>query len=219
MKSHPKAELVPAEKVPIVLALFREKEYFEQFYRQNLELTNQALRNSVNEDQLIIQTISNVGEINRITNMLTKRLREWYSWYLPELSEAVLENEVFAQQVVEKKKEEIMKEFPFKETMGAELDKVHVEEMIILAQEINRLYALRKKHEAYLEKVMKKYCPNLLELAGVIIGAKLIELGKSLKRLAMLPASTIQLLGAEKALFRQPFACGIARPVPVPSLS
>ena len=49
---------------------------------------------------------------------------------------------------------------------------------------------------------MKTYCPNLLELAGVTIGAKLIELGKSLKHLALLPASTIQLLGAEKALFR-----------------
>jgi len=49
---------------------------------------------------------------------------------------------------------------------------------------------------------MKKYCPNLLELGGITISAKLIELGRSVKHLAMLPASTIQLLGAEKALFR-----------------
>jgi nucleolar protein 56 len=49
---------------------------------------------------------------------------------------------------------------------------------------------------------MKNYCPNVLELAGATIGAKLIELAKSLKRMALLPASTVQLLGAEKALFR-----------------
>ena len=49
---------------------------------------------------------------------------------------------------------------------------------------------------------MTKYCPNLLELAGATIAARLIELGKGLKHLALLPASTVQLLGAEKALFR-----------------
>jgi nucleolar protein 56 len=49
---------------------------------------------------------------------------------------------------------------------------------------------------------MGKYCPNLLELAGATIAARLIELGKGLKHLALLPASTVQLLGAEKALFR-----------------
>ena len=52
------------------------------------------------------------------------------------------------------------------------------------------------------QSVMEKYCPNLLELAGVTIGAGLIELAKGLKHLALLPASTVQLLGAEKALFR-----------------
>ncbi len=79
---------------------------------------------------------------------------------------------------------------------------MHVNEIVKLSEEVLKLYKLRKKHEEYLQKVMQKYCPNLLELAGITTGAKLIELAKSLKRLAMLPASTIQLLGAEKALFR-----------------
>ncbi len=86
--------------------------------------------------------------------------------------------------------------------MGADLDKFQVEEITLLAKEVQSLYELRKKHELYLEKIMKKYCPNILELAGVTIGAKLIELARGLKRLALLPASTVQLLGAEKALFR-----------------
>ena len=89
-----------------------------------------------------------------------------------------------------------------KERMGAELGKEDVEEMRQLGREVLGLYKLRRTREAYLEKVMKKHCPNILELAGVMIGAKLLELGKGLKRLALLPASTVQLLGAEKALFR-----------------
>ena len=110
--------------------------------------------------------------------------------------------EKFVEFVLEKDKKELMKEIKLKESMGADLDKVHLDEIQLLAKEIKELQSLRKKHEKYLEKVMSKYCPNILVLAGVTIGAKLIELGRSLKHLAMLPASTVQLLGAEKALFR-----------------
>jgi len=88
------------------------------------------------------------------------------------------------------------------ESMGAPLSKNDVEEMQELALLITKLYQVRQQHEVYLEKIMVRHCPNVLELAGVTLGAKLMELGKSLKHLAMLPASTIQLLGAEKALFR-----------------
>jgi len=125
---------------------------------------------------------------------LVKRLREWYSWYSPEFVKSVNDNEKFV--------ELIMKRSKVKESMGAELKKEDVDEMLLLGKEILNLYKLKEKHEAYLEKVMKKYCPNILELAGAAIGAKLIELGKGLKHLALLPASTVQLLGAEKALFR-----------------
>ena len=86
--------------------------------------------------------------------------------------------------------------------MGADLAEVHLKEIKLLAADVQNLYKLRKQHELYLQKVMKEHCPNLLELGGVTIGAKLIELGKGLKNIALLPASTIQLLGAEKALFR-----------------
>ena len=54
----------------------------------------------------------------------------------------------------------------------------------------------------YLEKLMKRCCPNILEIAGTTIGAKLILIASGLKRLSGFPASTVQLLGAEKALFR-----------------
>ena len=193
---------VPENKLLTVLELFKDKKYYQEFYEKNLELTKKGIKDSVNEDNLIIQTISNVNELDKTCNLLTKRLREWYSLYLPELSENISSHERFVELVVEKSKDKLMSEIKTKSTMGADLAKPDVDEMLLLAKQINELYELRKKHEDYLKKVMKKYCPNFLELAGTTIGAKLLELGKSLKHLAMLPASTIQLLGAEKALFR-----------------
>lgn len=195
-------EQLPEDKLPEVLLLFKDKKYFKEFYEKNLRLTKQKIKESVNEDQFIIQAVSNINEIDKVCNILGKRLREWYGLYLPEFPETIGKSEKFAELVATKTKKELMQEIKVNDTMGADLAKDHVDEIILVAKEITRLYELRKKHEKYLEKVMQKYCPNLQELAGTTIGAKLLELGKGLKHLALLPASTIQLLGAEKALFR-----------------
>jgi nucleolar protein 56 len=193
---------VPKDKLVEVLKHFKDKKYYSQFYSENLKITKQKIKESVSEDWLIIQAIANVNELDKIVNILSKRLREWYSLYLPEFEDKFSNNEKFSLMILDNDKENLMKEFNIKDTMGADLDEVHLQELELLAKEIIGLQQLRANHEQYLEKIMRKYCPNLTELAGVTIGAKLIELGRSLKHLAMLPASTVQLLGAEKALFR-----------------
>ena len=71
-----------------------------------------------------------------------------------------------------------------------------------LAKEVNSLYSFKKRQVDYLEKLMEETTPNLKAVAGVTIGAKLLAHAGTLKRLMMMPASTVQLLGAEKALFR-----------------
>ncbi|MBR9683293.1 C/D box methylation guide ribonucleoprotein complex aNOP56 subunit, partial [Candidatus Woesearchaeota archaeon] len=193
---------VPEDKLDTVLEFFKDKKYFERFYNLNLELTKKGIKESVSDDLLIIQTISNIEELNKVCNVLVKRLKEWYSWYCPELVKSLNDHETLVELMIKKNKNDLLKELKVKESMGAELKKEDVDEMLLLGKEILRLYELRNKHETYLEKMMKKYCPNILELAGANIGAKLLELGKGLKRLALLPSSTVQLLGAEKALFR-----------------
>lgn len=185
---------LPKEKLPQALLAFKDAKYYQDFYDKNLELTKLALKHSVNEDNLIMQAIANINELDKIANTMAKRLREWYSLYFPELSEEIENHEKYVELVLEQERAQ--------ETFGADLDTSDVEEMKLLAKRITSLYELRKQHELYLQKIMKKYCPNLLELAGATIAARLIELGKGLKHLALLPASTIQLLGAEKALFR-----------------
>jgi nucleolar protein 56 len=201
-KKYPDIQPVPETDLTTVLTALKDTQYFQQFYQQNSALTKRAIKESVNEDHLIVQAIANINEIDKVNNIFTKRLREWFSLYFPELSENVANNETFVQLVKENTRSSLMKEFGIKETMGADLSANHVKEMVRLAEESLHLFSLRKHHEAYLNNVMQRYCPNVLALAGVTIGAKLIELAKGLKRLALLPASTIQLLGAEKALFR-----------------
>ncbi len=195
-------ESVPKEKLPQALWLFKNKRFYPQFYQKNLELTKIAIRNSVSPDQLISNTIASITEVDKSANLFSKRLREWYSWHFPELAEKVASQDRYAELVLNKSRQELQRELNLKESLGADFSPSDLEEMKLVAEEVLRLLELRKKHEAYLEEVMKKYCPNLQDLAGTTIGAKLLELGKSLRHLAMLPSSTIQLLGAEKALFR-----------------
>lgn len=201
-KKHPDSEPLPKEKISQALELFKDKKYFQKFFERNLSLTKQAIKAAVSQDNFITQTISNINELDKAINLLSKRLREWYALYFPELERRIFQQERFAELVLEGEKKILLKELDIKETMGTDLAKDDLEEIRELAKNIQNLFFLRKKHEVYLQTVMEKYCPNLLELAGTTIGARLLELGGSLKHLALLPASTIQLLGAEKALFR-----------------
>lgn len=201
-KRHPQLIPLPADKLSPVLLTFKNSSYHDAFYAQNLALTRGAIKQSVSEDIFVMQTIANINELDKSINLLSKRVREWYSWYAPEVVEHISDHQKLMELIVGKSRAELLKELKEIDTMGANLDKSHVDEILLLAKQVQGLFQLREQHEKYLQKVMQKYCPNLLEMAGATIGAKLMELGKGLKHLALLPASTIQLLGAEKALFR-----------------
>ncbi|MBR9691977.1 NOP58 family protein [Candidatus Woesearchaeota archaeon] len=169
---------------------------FEKYYNQNLEETKKKLREAVKFDDFIVQAINNIDEINRIANTLVKRLREWYEFYNPEFSRSIFDHEKFVEAIISG---EVKKET---DSMGAELSKEDMAAVLNLAEEIDSLYKLKEKQEEYLEKLMQKNCPNIAAVAGYLIGARLIAIAGDLKRLVRFPASTVQLLGAEKALFR-----------------
>ncbi len=86
--------------------------------------------------------------------------------------------------------------------MGANLKEKDVSAILLLATQINNFYKLKKHYEDYLKELEKETCPNFATVGGITIAAKLISHAGSLKRLTEMPASTIQILGAEKALFR-----------------
>ena len=187
-----------------ILLQFSSKKFSHDFYDKNLELTKNDVKGSVNEDTLIVQSINAVDELDKAANLLAKRLREWYGLYNPEFSMAVENHEKFVEEILDKEKNELLKELKISpgDSIGAELGQEDLEQIKRLAHQIYGLYQLKKLQVDYISVLMDELCPSLKAVCGALIGAKLIEHAGSLKRLSEMPASTIQILGAEKALFR-----------------
>ncbi|MBW2991554.1 hypothetical protein KY348_07705 [Candidatus Woesearchaeota archaeon] len=169
---------------------------------KNIELARKGVKESVNPDLFIINAVNNFEELQRIINVLTKRLREWYSIYLPELDKKIQDNEAYVKLVLKKDRKVLLNDLKLNSTLGADMPKNHIKPMLLTAKSIDTLAKQISELEKYLEATMKAHCPNLTTLAGALIGAKLIKGAGSLKKLAMMRSSTIQLLGAEKAFFR-----------------
>jgi len=195
--------VIPTENdLSNILLFFKDKKYFSQFYKKNLEITRGSIKESVNNDLLILQTNNSIEEIDKTINLLTKRLREWYSLYNPEISNKIEDHEKFVPIILKKSKKQLLKEFNINHSMGADLKEKDVSSILLLANQIKDLYKLKKQYEDYLTDLEKETCPNFMEVGGFAIAGKLISHAGSLKRLVEMPASTIQILGAEKALFR-----------------
>ncbi len=169
-----------------------------------LQVTKKKIKKSVQKDWLIMQASNSIDDLTRTTNLLAKRLREWYELYNPEFSRSIEDHERFTELIITQNREQLLSSIGLTEeaSMGGNLGRDDLNTIFGLAQEIKRLFVLREAEKIYLEKLMDEICPNTKTVAGSLIGAKLITLAGSLKRLSEMPASTIQLLGAEKALFR-----------------
>lgn len=141
-------------------------------------------------DVLIIEAVRYLEDINDSLNLLYSRLRSWYSLYSPETSGSM---EEYARRVIEGRRA--------KESLGWELEEEDLDEIKNLASVILNLLSAKRRIEEYIDKKMREIAPNLREICGSIIGGKLISLAGGLEKLAFMPASTIQVLGAEKALF------------------
>ena len=190
-----------------ILIELRKPEYKESLVRNNISIVKRAISASVNKEQFIIQSINAIEELDRICNGLSKRLREWYGYYFPESVEKINDNEIFVRTILEKDKKELMSEFNLKESMGPDvgdsnIQSKDIDKIIEYARQIQSMYDQRESLKNYLEELMIEICPNGHAVAGTMIGAKLMQKAGSLRHLSMMPSSTIQLLGAEKALFR-----------------
>ncbi|OAG31257.1 nucleolar protein 56 [Nematocida displodere] len=167
------------------------------------------------EDNSVMQCISLVDEVNNDINDYYMKIKEMYSWHFPELAGICKEKEDYleALQVVENRetaqKEEIEKLehgqailAAMENTIGGDLieeDMTHVKE---LAEVVLEKLAIRDRAMDHLHSRMSTVAPNLAALIGSVVGARLILKAGGLSKLAMCPSSTIQVLGAEKALFR-----------------
>ncbi|BAT93438.1 hypothetical protein LR48_Vigan05g014700 [Vigna angularis] len=173
-------------------------------------------------DNMVIQAIFLLDTLDKDINSFSMRVREWYSWHFPELVKIVNDNYLYAKvskyiedkakltedkipsltEIVgdEDKAKEIVE--AAKASMGQDLSPVDLINVQQFAQRVMDLSEYRKNLYDYLVAKMNDIAPNLASLIGEVVGARLISHAGSLTNLAKCPSSTLQILGAEKALFR-----------------
>lgn len=175
---------------------------FKDIKNSLIDETKEKVRAAVSADMMIIQAMNTVDELNKILNTMAKRLREWHAYALPELEHLMEDNEAYCRMISSKSYDELKEEFAKNSTMGNFVDEKDLAIQQKIAKTITENYFMKDEILNYIEDLMKKYLPNVQIMAGTNIGARLLVSAGSFKKLATLPASTIQMLGAEKALFR-----------------
>ncbi|XP_063228292.1 nucleolar protein 56 [Bacillus rossius redtenbacheri] len=173
-------------------------------------------------DNMIIQSIALLDQLDKDINTFSMRIREWYSYHFPELIKIVPENYMYAKvaKYIGNRKElsednlEALEEIVMdsakaqvilaasRSSMGMDISPLDLVNIEMFASRVVALADYRKRLAVYLSTKMSDVAPNLATLIGDQVGARLIAHAGSLVNLAKYPASTVQILGAEKALFR-----------------
>ncbi len=154
------------------------EEYDRMLHEFNILLAKKQMAQAVTEDKQIIAAVKAIDDIDKTSNILAERLREWYMLF----NETHLWGEELARHIVQRQ-----------ETAP---------ELQTLATALLGLYETRLSIEEYLKENMQKTAPNLTNIAGYILGARLLSLAGSLERLASMSSSTVQVMGANNALFK-----------------
>ena len=173
---------------------------------------------SAKRDLHVIQSVNALDEIDKIVNVMGARLREWYGLHFPELDAMMQSLPAYCEIVSkagarEKIDYDILKHIGLQDraddivnaarsSKGGAITIENLGALQKVAEEIRHLSTVRDSLAAHLEQEMDTVAPNTKEILGATIGARMIAKVGSLERLAMLPASTVQVIGAEKALFR-----------------
>lgn len=184
------------------------------------ELTKKRIASASSQlDRLAAEAVKAVDEFDKTLNVFASRIREWYGLHFPELGELVDDNATYLRLVSslglrENFTEDALKALGIPDeksrkisgmaarSMGAPLAAENFEPIRVMSESVYRLYSLRNSLTGYIDRLMADVAPNLREFVGSVLGARLIALAGSLERLARFPSSTVQVLGAEKALFR-----------------
>jgi len=209
------------ESVAVGLRLVKDKDEFNRFVRGvSLQMAREAVAvSAAKRDQHAIQTVRSLEDLDKTLNLFAGRVREWYGLHFPEMDRLIESHDTYVRLVANLGKrsnfneEAVVREgLPKDKTgslieaasrsMGADIGEEDLAWLRVFCNKTLDLFKLREQAEKYLEEIMKETAPNMSFLMGATLSAKLISLAGGLDRLAMMPASTLQVLGAEKALFR-----------------
>ncbi len=156
------------------------EEYDTLLHELNIRLAKKQVENAVTPDRQIIAAVEAIDDIDETGNILAERLREWYMLNFDETNLKGKELAIYI----------------------AGLKEPGSEPMKSLASSLLGLFDSRLSIEEYLKKSMQKTAPNLTNVAGYLLGARLLGIAGSLEKLASMPSSTVQVIGASNALFK-----------------
>ena len=214
-------EPINIEEVFVRNGLVRDSDEYRRRVKEVIDslLVTELKEAVARRDVMIVHAVHVLEDLDKQINMFYTRCREWYGLHFPELGDLIDEPEEYMRIVAElgsrknytveglkkilgsaRKAEDVLEKA--KISIGAEMSPEDEERVKDVAREGLRLIKLKREQENYIKELMSAEAPNLSAIAGPILGAKLIALAGGLEKLARLPASTIQVLGAEKALFR-----------------
>lgn len=192
----------------------------EQLRKKIMEKTKKQVKEKLSgKEAHIIRAMNALEDLELMFNMLFEDVREWYSLHFPEIFQIVKDPEKCLLLIAELgprenfKKKEIEKHYSnvesaslleekAKGSVGGQASTENIKQISAVAKTALELKKLRNELAAHIEKELLGQAPNLTKVAGPMLGAKLLCHAKSLKKLAFVPSSTIQLIGAEKALFK-----------------
>ena len=169
-------------------------------------------------DTMIIQAIALLDDLDKELNTYAMRVKEWYGWHFPEMAKIINDNLAYARVIMKMgirtnagnadlaeilpEEIEVAVKAAAEISMGTEISSEDLDNIRALAEQVIDFTEYRQQLSSYLTTRMQAIAPNLTTLVGDLVGARLIAHAGSLMNLAKSPASTIQILGAEKALFR-----------------
>jgi len=170
-------------------------------------------------DLSAVQAVRAMDDLDKVLNLLAGHVREWFGLHFPEMDRMVDKHDAYARLVakfgdrrnftyeklvaegIPKERAEELNDAA-RRSMGAEISAPDLSVLQSFCELMLDLYKFRAKSEEYVEEVLKQVAPNMTAIVGAPLTARLISIAGSLDNLAKMPASTLQVLGAEKALFR-----------------
>ncbi|MCK4808129.1 MAG: hypothetical protein KAJ20_00955 [Candidatus Aenigmarchaeota archaeon] len=177
-------------------------EYYSYLHELNTSMTRDAIKAAATEDRLVIHAINTADELESTANTLSIRLKEWYALYYPELVEDVRSNEKLASMIAQNAIRNDTSENNTQKSMGGDYSESDVSEMQRFAAMIDKMYSHRKALEAYIKEKSGQIMPNACLLISPMLAARILADAGSLEKISKMPSSRIQVMGAEKALFR-----------------
>lgn len=167
-----------------------------------IEVGKIEVKESIDIGEHLAKAVETIQDLNETINILMERMRDWYALHFPELEDEVSDERFIDLIGKYGKSEDIISGLDIQNSIGGEITEKEQANYMSLANVIKTQFEYRSHLHDYVEEMMRTYAPNITALTGPKLGGELIEKAGSLKKMAMKPSSTIQLLGAEKSLFK-----------------